>query len=783
MAYPVDYERLYDYAGYQNANPTRPLPGTRVNLDLNDVQRAISEIIATLRGVTRSDGALSNGSVGLDQLSSGVIAGIEEPTAWAAGVDYTTNSTVFYGAVLYRANVDHTSDASFDAAKWDELADLTAVFDSLSDEIDGLAERAGVTPENYGAAGDTVRVASSAVTVGAGGTALTVVGASFTSADVGKVITIQGAGTAGVYHTTTIAARVSATQVTLTLAAVTALAGVAKEVIYGTDDTAAFTAAAAAMNAGTVARFTHKRGSKYLVLPSPTSFQILMDLTSGASGVTYDGNGIEMIVAGDPGRALFCNFMKLSGVQNFTVRNFKGTAVQGYSTGNPGLSWFNATGAVNNLSFNVDLTGGFTGVDCVRDYQSGDTVFGKNVTVTGKIVDITYGVQNRTHINGLFVHVDTDNNLRSFIMYGNTGPTEFTLRSKNPKSNDLDLVAYGYNTDAAVGRLANVRGVYINVDSTTDYGNINLTHQQADPVVNDIATVIENVDITFYFNWPLAGANGSPLTNESWAGHSGATSRANCAHVERNIVFRGEFRGLALNAPMFQISTAANGWGVSGDTHWIFVDISIPNAASNPFLIGQYAKTTFRNVRAPNLAKPTFDSTPAAGLNSWFDYVFSDANFAASQTGQLQRTGGLSVQGTNTNDSASAGYVGEYVATDVTSPVSLTTATPANLTTGFSLTAGDWDVTLLLKFNPNGSTTVSDIKASLSTTSATQDTTHGRQSLITFNTATPFNAFTMAVPCARFSLSGTTTVYPVITAGFAVSTLTVEGIVHARRVR
>lgn len=481
------------------------------------------------------------------------------------------------------------------------------------------------TPEDFGALGDGVRIASSSVTINSGSTSLTVVGANFQTTDVGKVITIQSAGTGANYHTTTIATRVSATQVTIALSAVTTVAGVAKEVIYGTDDTAAFQAAATAMNAGTVRNFSHRPSKKYIVFPAPTNFQILMDLTSAASGLTYDGASAEVIIAGDTIRALTTNFMKITGAENIIVTKFIGTAVQGYHGSNPGMNWFSSTGAVENLSFGVDLNGGNSGIDCVRNYQGADTVFGKNVYVNGKITNITYGVQNRTHVNGFYVNVDTDNNLRSVIMYGNIGPTVVNLRSKNPKANDLDIVAYGHNTDTGVGRTANIKATYINVDSTTDFGNINLTHQQADPAVNDIATTIENVDITFYFNYPLAGANGSPVTTESWAGHSGASSLGNVAHVQRNITIRGEIRGQPLFAPMISIGTTALGWGNLGDIHWTIDGLSIPNANANSIRIGQFAKTTFFNIRAPNLPVPVFDAAPAAGLNYWTGVAFGSS--------------------------------------------------------------------------------------------------------------------------------------------------------------
>lgn len=69
MAYPETYERQYDYVGYQNANPTRPLPATRVHIDLNDVSRATTEIIDFISGITNSDGTLGDATVGVDQLT------------------------------------------------------------------------------------------------------------------------------------------------------------------------------------------------------------------------------------------------------------------------------------------------------------------------------------------------------------------------------------------------------------------------------------------------------------------------------------------------------------------------------------------------------------------------------------------------------------------------------------------------------------------------------------------------------------------------------------------
>lgn len=89
--------------------------------------------------------------------------------------------------------------------------------------------------KKYGAKGNGITLFDGAVS--ASSTAFSSASATFTSADVGKVITITGAGGTNVDHTTTIAAFVDATHVTLTAAAVATVSGAIYT--YGTDDTTA----------------------------------------------------------------------------------------------------------------------------------------------------------------------------------------------------------------------------------------------------------------------------------------------------------------------------------------------------------------------------------------------------------------------------------------------------------------------------------------------------------------------------------------------------------------
>lgn len=85
MSYPTKYTRQFGYDSWQATHVTDPLPGYRVDDDLNAVQVSIDGIVEFLKLHSRSDGALANGSVTLDSLSSEVLVAIA--TGDTGGVD------------------------------------------------------------------------------------------------------------------------------------------------------------------------------------------------------------------------------------------------------------------------------------------------------------------------------------------------------------------------------------------------------------------------------------------------------------------------------------------------------------------------------------------------------------------------------------------------------------------------------------------------------------------------------------------------------------------------
>jgi hypothetical protein len=144
------------------------------------------------------------------------------------------------------------------------------------------------------------------------------------------------------------------------------------------------------------------------------------------------------------------------------------------------------------------------------------------------------------------------------------------------------------------------------------------------------------------------------------------------------------------------------------------------------------------------------------------------------------------VQGTSTNDSAAAGYIGEYVSSTVlvAGEITLTTATAANVTS-VSLTAGDWDCSGIVIYDTAATTVVTAQYAWISTSSATLPTAPNSGGENGWNIPAGFTGYstTMTIAPMRVSLAATTTVYLSAYAAFTTSTEKAYGFVGCRRMR
>lgn len=147
-------------------------------------------------------------------------------------------------------------------------------------------------------------------------------------------------------------------------------------------------------------------------------------------------------------------------------------------------------------------------------------------------------------------------------------------------------------------------------------------------------------------------------------------------------------------------------------------------------------------------------------------------------------TGGI--VGTTTNDSPTAGDVGEYLSTTVLigSQVAVTSNTNTNVAT-LVLTAGDWDVWGSVATNPASGTISTNYVNWISTVSATLPTYPNNGGIFFLEGYPSSGAATQCFPAGRMriSLSGTTTVYLSTYISFTVSTMGAYGFIGARRER
>ena len=165
-------------------------------------------------------------------------------------------------------------------------------------------------------------------------------------------------------------------------------------------------------------------------------------------------------------------------------------------------------------------------------------------------------------------------------------------------------------------------------------------------------------------------------------------------------------------------------------------------------------------------------TTPAAGA---FTTVTATGSITPSQTN--------GIVGTTTNNSVSAGGVGEYVSSEVASAGSVTMATTTAINiTSISLTAGDWDIYAIGKGNTSGNAVISWVRSSISATSATYDDAHSfanESSQASANIGAP--AF--GIPPKRYSFASTTTIYLTLQCAYTPGAIGGYGRLSARRIR
>lgn len=142
---------------------------------------------------------------------------------------------------------------------------------------------------------------------------------------------------------------------------------------------------------------------------------------------------------------------------------------------------------------------------------------------------------------------------------------------------------------------------------------------------------------------------------------------------------------------------------------------------------------------------------------------------------------GVAIQGTTTNDSAAAGFVGETVESVASVGTSFPTSNAWGDLTSISLTAGDWLVSNTLYAAHNGAT-VNNWRIGISTTAGNSATGLTLGDTDSFR-ANPADGDHLSIPMVRMSLSSTTTVYYKYRSNYSVATPQAGGRITAVRIR
>lgn len=127
MSQPVAYVRGFSFTNWQTVNPSKPLPGDKMDIELNAIQQTTAQIRGNLALIQRDDGQLANLSVGAEQLKTSISFGINSAATWASGRAYAIRDGVWINNKLYICLVGHTSTVfatDLAAGRWGLILDF-----------------------------------------------------------------------------------------------------------------------------------------------------------------------------------------------------------------------------------------------------------------------------------------------------------------------------------------------------------------------------------------------------------------------------------------------------------------------------------------------------------------------------------------------------------------------------------------------------------------------------------------------------------------------------------
>lgn len=173
------------------------------------------------------------------------------------------------------------------------------------------------------------------------------------------------------------------------------------------------------------------------------------------------------------------------------------------------------------------------------------------------------------------------------------------------------------------------------------------------------------------------------------------------------------------------------------------------------------------------------------------------ASIAAGTDGHILRRSGTTlsfgsiksnfINGTATNDAATAGNIGEEVSSTISTYTNYTTTATYQNITSITLTAGDWDLSAFVTYSSNSATITAAANAifviSTTTASAAGSTEGLNIAYVPQAALLGTSFFSDSISPYRVSISGTTTYYLNSQATFTLGNPQFTGTIRARRIR
>jgi hypothetical protein len=131
VSQPPPFNRAFSFNNFQAQNPSLSIPGSQVDLELNNAKATFDGVLTNLALIQRDDGAMKNGAVTFDTSSPSLqTAGLAPALPWVAGIAYSASANVTHGSAFYRCLVAHTSGtfaADLAAGKWLLIVDFSTI--------------------------------------------------------------------------------------------------------------------------------------------------------------------------------------------------------------------------------------------------------------------------------------------------------------------------------------------------------------------------------------------------------------------------------------------------------------------------------------------------------------------------------------------------------------------------------------------------------------------------------------------------------------------------------